>query len=68
MAEELTLESLARRIERIEEQLRNLRGIAPTKDWRRVVGIADDSEVMPLIVEAGQAIRKADREAKRDSP
>lgn len=35
------------------------------KDWRRVVGVFADSEVMPLIDAEGQAIRAAEREEAR---
>ena len=57
---ELTLESLAKRIEAIEKQL------PPRKDWLRVVGISDDNEftrAMLLEIEANSdAQRKAAEE------
>lgn len=60
VAEQLTLESLARRVERIEEQLKTLRGIPPTKDWRQVVGMFSASEFMKQVDEEGRKIREAD--------
>ena len=43
---ELTLESLARRLEEVERRLNEKQPsvIAPTKDWRSVVGISEDNE------------------------
>jgi len=63
MAEELTLESLARRIEKLEEVVQTRATEPRKKDWRRVVGIGDNSPVMEEIIKAGEAIRQADREA-----
>ena len=63
-ASELTLESLARRVDELERRLAE-RQPPPVKDWRRVVGLFDDSEVMPKVIAEGQAIREADRPRRR---
>jgi hypothetical protein len=55
---ELTLEALAKRLEELE---RRIAAPAPANDWRRVVGMFDDSEIMPRVIAEGQAIRQADR-------
>jgi hypothetical protein len=41
---ELSLESLARRVEALENDLASDRRDRPSKDWRRVVGRLGDSE------------------------
>lgn len=65
---EPTLESLARRVKALERQLQT-QGAAPAKkDWRRVVGIAGDSELMRQIDDEGRRIREAEREAARLEP
>jgi hypothetical protein len=61
-ASELSLESLAKRVDELE-RLVGKRQSTPTKDWRSVVGMFDDSEVMVKIIAEGQAIRQADRQA-----
>lgn len=62
---ELTLESLAKRVDELERKIAG-QPPQPAKDWRRVVGMFDDSEVMPKVIAEGQAIRQADREAAAD--
>jgi hypothetical protein len=49
---ELTLESLARRLDEIERRLNEKQPpvIAPTKDWRSVVGISEDNEFTRLML------------------
>ncbi len=44
---ELTLESLARRLDEVERRLNDKQPsiIAPTKDWQRVVGMSEDQSV-----------------------
>ena len=44
------------------------RTTATTKDWRRVIGIAGDSELMRQIDAEGQRIREAEREEARREP
>ena len=62
---ELTLESLARRLEEVERRLNEtqLSIIAPTKDWRRVVGISEDNEFTRLMLAEIEATHEADRQA-----
>ena len=65
---EPTLESLAERVDALERELRIQRTTATTKDWRRVIGIAGDSELMRQIDAEGQRIREAEREEARREP
>lgn len=58
-----TLESLARRIDELEARVLAQERSTPRKDWRSVVGMFDDSEVMPQIIEEGRRIREAERKA-----
>ena len=62
---ELTLESLARRLEEVERRLNEQRpsSIAPTKDWRSVVGISEDNEFTRLMLSEIEAAHEADRQA-----
>ena len=60
---ELTLESLAKRVEELEVMLRHTP--ARVKDWRRTVGMFENDEAMKLIDEEARKIREADREAAR---
>ena len=65
---EPTLESLAQRVDALERELRIQRATETKKDWRRVVGIAGDSELMRQIDDEGRRIREAEREeARRES-
>jgi len=61
---ELTLESLAKRVEALELALAK-EGNRPAKDWRRVVGMFRDSEFMREVDEECQRMREAEREAAR---
>ena len=64
---ELTLESLAKRIEALEKQAAE-RPAAPAAnlDWLKVVGMFDDDlEFMQQVIAEGNAIREAEREAAR---
>lgn len=61
---EQTIEALTRRVEALEKKVAELS--QPKKDWRSVVGIFDDSEVIKDIIAEGQAIREADRQAGRE--
>jgi hypothetical protein len=62
---ELTLESLARRLDEIERRLNEKQPsvIAPTKDWRSVVGISEMTEFSRLMQAEMDALRDADRRA-----
>jgi len=62
--EELTLESLARRIEAIERRLDERSSLlAPTRDWRSVVGISEMTDFSRLMLAEMEALRNADRRA-----
>jgi hypothetical protein len=62
---ELSLESLGRRVEEVEcrrnEKQQSLR--APTKDWRSVVGISEETAFSRLMQAEMDALRDADRRA-----
>jgi hypothetical protein len=60
---EVTLESLARRVEALERALDLKEGSVRPKDWRRVVGMFGDSEFMRQVDAEGQALREAERAA-----
>jgi hypothetical protein len=63
---EVTLESLARRVEALERALDLKPAAVRLKDWRRVVGMFGDSEFMRQVDAEGQALREAERaEARR---
>jgi hypothetical protein len=62
---ELTLESLAKRIEALEKAIA-MKGAGPArKDWRKVVGMFRDSEFMREVDEECLRMREAEREAAR---
>ena len=67
---ELTLESLARRLEEVERSLNEKQPaiIAPTKDWRSVVGISDMTDFSRLMQAEMDALRDADRHASEAGP
>ena len=62
---ELTLESLARRLEEVERRLNERQSsvITPTKDWRSVIGISEDNEFTRLMLAEIEAAHEADRQA-----
>jgi hypothetical protein len=62
---ELTLESLARRVEALEAAMAVNRSNRPPKDWRKVIGMFHDSEFMREVDEECQRMREAEREAAR---
>ena len=64
---EMSLESLAKRVEALEKKLSEHQAAAavPAKDWRSVVGMFDGSEAMKQVIAEGHAIREAEREAAR---
>ena len=62
---ELTLESLARRVEALELAAAAKGETRPRKDWRKVVGVFHDSEFMREVDEECQRMREAEREAAR---
>lgn len=66
---ELTLESLARRIDALEAVLVTTPPKdQPAKDWRRVVGMFADSEFMREVDEECRRSREEEREAARREP
>jgi hypothetical protein len=62
---ELTLESLAKRVEALEIAWAAQEPTRPTKDWRRVVGMFHDSEFMREVDEECRRMREAEREEVR---
>ena len=59
---ELTLETLAKRVEELERKV-GQREATPVKDWRSAAGMFTDSEFSRQIDEEALKIRQADREA-----
>jgi hypothetical protein len=62
---EITLESLAKRVEALEIALATKIPNGSAKDWRKVVGMFHDSEFMRAVDEECQRMREAEREAER---
>jgi hypothetical protein len=60
---ELTLESLAKRVEALETALATREHARPPRDWRRVVGMFHDSEFMRAVDEECLRMREVEREA-----
>jgi hypothetical protein len=61
---EITLESLAKRVEDLERKI-NERGTLPAKDWRLAAGMFTESTFSKEVDEEALKIREADREAAR---
>ena len=66
---DLTLESLAKRVEALEIAVGKT-AAGPAKDWRKAIGMFHDSEFMRAVDEECQRMREAEREAARheDAP
>jgi len=62
---DLTLESLAKRVEALEQVLVTKGLDRSRKDWRKVVGMFGDSEFMREVDEECLRSREAEREAAR---
>ncbi len=62
---DLTLESLAKRVEALEKILATKEPDQSRTDWRKVVGIFRDSEFMRKVDEECMRAREAEREAAR---
>jgi hypothetical protein len=62
---DLTLESLAKRVEALEQVIATKGRDQSRKDWRKVVGMFRDSEFMRKVDEECLRIREAEREAAR---
>jgi hypothetical protein len=65
---ELTLESLAARIEAIEKQLAAQQAAPRKKDWRRVAGMFTGNDYQKQIDAEGAAIRAADLGDETEPP
>ncbi len=64
---ELTLEALAARVASLELKVATLTGVVPpTRDWRSVVGISEETEFSRQMRAEMEAIREADRKAARE--
>jgi hypothetical protein len=62
---ELTLESLAKRVEALEKVIATGSPAQSPKDWRRVVGMFRDSEFMREVDDECVRMREAERETAR---
>ena len=62
---ELTLESLARRVEALEIAVGTTGPNDTQKDWRKTIGMFGDSEFMREVDEECRRMREAEREAAR---
>lgn len=62
---ELTLESLAKRVEALEHALARKEPNGTPKDWRKVVGMFADSDFMREVDEECLRAREREREAAR---
>jgi hypothetical protein len=62
---DLTLESLAKRVEILEKVIATTQSSPPRKDWRKVVGMFGDSEFMREVDNECQRAREAERAAAR---
>jgi hypothetical protein len=62
---ELTLESLAKRVEALEAALATKESKRSPKDWRNVVGMFHDSDFMREVDEECLRAREAERAAAR---
>lgn len=58
---EVTLDSLAARLAVVERELAALRGVTlPSRDWRGVVGISEETEFSRLMQAEMKAIKEAE--------
>jgi len=62
---EPTLESLAKRVDALERTIASLHDQPRKKDWRRVIGMFQDSEFMREVDEECLRSREREREAAR---
>jgi hypothetical protein len=65
---ELTLESLAKRVEILEISLATREPNHSRKDWRQVVGMFGGSDFMRQVDEEGRKIRDAERAQAQQEP
>jgi uncharacterized protein HemX len=68
----MTRATLEERMNALEKQVAELQAqvqkLARPKDWRRVVGMFSDDEMMKRIDEAGRKIREEDRRKTMPKP
>ena len=62
---DLTLESLAKRVEALENVIATKERDQSRKDWRKVVGMFRDNEFMRKVDDECMRVREAEREAAR---
>jgi hypothetical protein len=62
---EITLESLAKRVEALEAALAAKEPTRPAKNWRKTVGMFGDSDFMRAVDEECLRTREMEREAAR---
>ena len=62
---DLTLESLAKRVEVLDNAIATKGSNHSRKDWRKVVGMFSESEFMREVDEECQRMREAERQAAR---
>jgi hypothetical protein len=62
---DLTLESLAKRVEALEAAMTAKNASRAPKDWRKVIGMFRDSEFMREVDDECLRMREAEREAAR---
>jgi hypothetical protein len=62
---ELTLESLAKRVEALENAWTEKQSNSSPKDWRKVVGMFHDSDFMHAVDEECLRLRERERDAAR---
>ena len=62
---DVTLESLAKRVEALELALAAKDQSRSAKDWRRVIGMFGDSDFMREVDDECRRAREAEREAAR---
>ncbi len=60
---DLTLESLARRVDALEKVIAANEAGRARRDWRDVVGISEDNEFTRLMLAEIEAAHQADRQA-----
>ena len=62
--DEVTLESLARRVAALERQISRQSVVPPTRDWRSVIGMSADT---PIVREVHAAIAEAREQERREA-
>ena len=62
---ELTLESLAKRLEALEIAVAAKQASPTGKDWRKVIGMFGDSDFMRQVDQECERMREAERDAAR---